>query len=78
MAYRCPSSAMTGKISFSIDVGLSCRHVKRNHNHIQKLLIEIQIQFLYISVCVGWGGGSHLDPAEHAGIEDVHSSVDLV
>lgn len=32
----------------------------------------------YTLVCVGVGVGGHLDPAEHAGIEDVHASIDLV
>lgn len=31
--------------------------------------------FTCVCVCVS---KTHLDPAEHAGIEDVHASVDLV
>ena len=66
---------MTGNISFSMDVGFSyththsklagdcCNSKKRGAAHLH----------LHERV-----GEHHLYPAEHAGIEDVHASVDLV
>lgn len=56
MVYSCPCSAMTGKISFSMDVGLSCEytHTKNSVSTPRYSYTFTSYSSEKVCVCVTW------------------------